>query len=87
MVFSLMMATLMQEGKGGHRRKAVTGKIVSSNMKTDIGFNLHAPLAVAGWIPGGSRQDSRLRPLLISHGMRTSLIGCETKNNKDIHTK
>jgi hypothetical protein len=26
MVFALMMATLIQEGKGGHRKKAITGK-------------------------------------------------------------
>jgi len=28
MVFALMMARLMQEGKGGHRKKAITGKKV-----------------------------------------------------------
>jgi len=28
MVFALMMATLMQEDKSGHRKKAMTGKKV-----------------------------------------------------------
>jgi len=28
MVFALMMATLMQEGKDDHRKKAITGKKV-----------------------------------------------------------
>ena len=48
MVFALMMATLMQEGKGGLSQESnYWQESLKQHEKTYIGFNLHAPLAVA----------------------------------------